>query len=64
MGSAQLPAAITAKFAIRVHPRSVERALARAESSKMEAGKSTMPMTADPRSWTAMSSCAPGCEFE
>ena len=34
LGSAQLAAAIAAKFAIRVHPRSVERALARAENSK------------------------------
>ena len=34
LGSAQLAAAIAAKFAIRVHPRSVERALARAESPK------------------------------
>ena len=33
-GSAQLADAIAAKFAIRVHPRSVERALARAENSK------------------------------
>jgi transposase len=34
LGSADLAAAIAANFAIRVHPRSVERALARAESSK------------------------------
>ena len=34
VGSAQLADAIAAEFAIRVHPRSVERALARAESSK------------------------------
>ena len=34
LGSAQLADAIAAKFAIRVHPRSVERALARAESPK------------------------------
>ena len=34
VGSAQLATAIAAKFAIRVHPRSVERALARAESPK------------------------------
>ena len=34
LGSVQLAAAIAAKFAIRVHPRSVERALARAESPK------------------------------
>ena len=34
LGSAQLAAAIAAKFAIRVHPRSVEWALARAESPK------------------------------
>jgi transposase len=37
--SAQLAAAIAAKFAIRVHPRSVERALARAESSKSGDGQ-------------------------
>jgi transposase len=34
LGSAQLAAAIATKFAITVHPRSVERALARAESPK------------------------------
>jgi len=34
LGSVQLAAAIAAKFAIRVHPRSVERALARAERPK------------------------------
>jgi transposase len=34
IGSAQLADAIAAKFAISVHPRSVERALARAESPK------------------------------
>ena len=34
IGSARLAEAIAAKFAIRVHPRSVERALARAESPK------------------------------
>jgi transposase len=34
IGSADLADAIAAKFAIRVHPRSVERALARAENSK------------------------------
>jgi transposase len=34
LGSADLADAIAAKFAIRVHPRSVERALARAENSK------------------------------
>jgi transposase len=34
MGSAQLAAGIAEKFAIRVHPRSVERALARTASSK------------------------------
>jgi transposase len=39
IGSAQLAAAITAKFAIRVHPRSVERALARAKSSKSGGGQ-------------------------
>ena len=33
-GSAQLADAIAAKFAITVHPRSVERALARAKNSK------------------------------
>jgi transposase len=39
MGSARLAAAIAAKFAIRVHPRSVERALARAESPKSGGGQ-------------------------
>ena len=39
LGSAQLAAAITEKFAIRVHPRSVERALARAESPKSGDGQ-------------------------
>lgn len=34
LGSADLADAIAARFAIRVHPRSVERALARAENSK------------------------------
>jgi transposase len=34
LGSAQLTAAIAGKFGITVHPRSVERALARAESPK------------------------------
>jgi transposase len=34
VGSAQLAAAITAKFAITVHPRSVERALTRARNPK------------------------------
>jgi transposase len=34
LGSARLAAAITEKFAIRVHPRSVERALARVRSPK------------------------------
>ena len=34
LGSADLADAIAEKFAIRVHPRSVERALARAEHSK------------------------------
>jgi transposase len=34
IGSAALAAAIVGKFAIRVHPRSVERALARVESPK------------------------------
>lgn len=39
MVSGQLAAAIAAKFAISVHPRSVERALARAESSKSGDGQ-------------------------
>jgi transposase len=39
IGSARLAAAIAAKFAIRVHPRSVERALARAESPKSGGGQ-------------------------
>ena len=39
LGSAQLAAAIAEKFAIRVHPRSVERALARAESPKSGGGQ-------------------------
>jgi transposase len=34
LGSVRLADAIAAKFTVRVHPRSVERALARAESSK------------------------------
>ena len=34
LGSARLADAIAEKFAIRVHPRSVERALARPEDSK------------------------------
>ena len=34
VGSAQQAAAIAGKFGITVHPRSVERALARAESPK------------------------------
>jgi transposase len=34
IGSARLAAAIAATFAVRVHPRSVERALARTESPK------------------------------
>ena len=34
LGSAQLAAAIAEQFAIRVHPRSVERALTRARNSK------------------------------
>ncbi len=34
IGSARLAEAIADQFAIRVHPRSVERALARAENSK------------------------------
>ncbi len=39
LGSAQLADAIAAKFSIRVHPRSVERALARAENSKSGDGQ-------------------------
>jgi transposase len=39
LGSAQLADAIAAKFAITVHPRSVERALARAESPKSGGGQ-------------------------
>ena len=39
IGSARLAAAIAATFAIRVHPRSVERALARAESPKSGGGQ-------------------------
>ncbi len=39
LGSASLAAAIAEKFAITVHPRSVERALARAESSKSGGGQ-------------------------
>ena len=39
LGSAQLADAVAAKFAIRVHPRSVERALARAESPKSGGGQ-------------------------
>ncbi len=39
IGSAQLADAIAAKFAIRVHQRSVERALARAENSKSGGGQ-------------------------
>ena len=39
IGSARLAEAIAAKFAIRVHPRSVERALARAENSKSGGGQ-------------------------
>ena len=39
LGSAQLASAIAAKFAITVHPRSVERALARAESPKSGGGQ-------------------------
>ena len=38
LGSAQLAAAIAEEFAITVHPRSVERALARAESPKSGGG--------------------------
>lgn len=34
LGSARLADAIAAKFTVRVHPRSVERALARSQSSK------------------------------
>jgi len=39
VGSARLAAAIAAKFAIRVHPRSVERALARADGPKSGGGQ-------------------------
>jgi hypothetical protein len=39
VGSARLADAIAEKFAIRVHPRSVERALARAENSKSGDGQ-------------------------
>jgi len=39
MGSARLADAIATKFAIRVHPRSVERALARAERPKRGGGQ-------------------------
>jgi len=39
IGSARLADAIAARFAIRVHPRSVERALARAESPKSGGGQ-------------------------
>ena len=39
IGSARLADAIAAKFAIRVHPRSVERALARAENPKSGGGQ-------------------------
>ena len=39
LGSAQLADAIAAKFAIRVHTRSVERALTRTESSKSGDGQ-------------------------
>ena len=39
IGSARLADAIASEFAIRVHPRSVERALARAENSKSGAGQ-------------------------
>jgi transposase len=38
LGSTQLAAAIAEEFAITVHPRSVERALARAESPKSGGG--------------------------
>ena len=39
IGSARLADAIAVTFAIRVHPRSVERALARAESPKSGGGQ-------------------------
>lgn len=39
IGSARLAEAIAATFAIRVHPRSVERALARADNSKSGGGQ-------------------------
>jgi transposase len=39
IGLARLAEAIAAKFAIRVHPRSVERALARAENPKSGGGQ-------------------------
>jgi transposase len=39
VGSARLAAAIAEKFAIRVHPRSVERALARARNPKSGGGQ-------------------------
>ena len=39
IGSARLADAIAATFAIRVHPRSVEKALARAENSKSGGGQ-------------------------
>ena len=39
LGSARLADAIAEKFAIRVHPRSVERALARAKDSKSGGGQ-------------------------
>ena len=39
LGSAELADAIAGKFAIRVHPRSVERALVRAENSQSGDGQ-------------------------
>ena len=47
LGSAQLVDAIAARFGIRVHPRSVERALARAESPKSGGGNDIDDTTGD-----------------
>ena len=62
LGSARLADAIAEKFAIRVHPRSVERALARAERFQKwrRAMTSTIRAVVDPTSWTGMSGCGPG----
>lgn len=46
---------LAAKFAVRVHPQSVERALVRAESPK--SGTSTVRAATDPTWWTATSGC-------